>query len=450
MPFTKTDGRVTSLIHEQLCRGDMQLSESPSKPASMPISLIALLALGHCMAFIDRNLPAVAAPLLKTDLGLSDAQLGLLDGPAFALLYVVSMLASWPLARSPHRLRLLAGCIATWMFGMVVFACGHALVTLMVARALVGLGQAAFVPLALGLIVEYSTPQWRARCIAVFTAASSIGRSLSLLLGGLVLAWFAKWAPVSALAHWRLLFLVMAAPNLVLMVLLMVRAEPPASPLPPARYAFRPLLASFREQPRLMSLYLCAAGASVLVVQTIGAWAPSVLHREQGLTPAAAALAFGVSLLIASPLGHFIAGILVDKRGERRSPLAIVAGALLLVLPMLVMIPVVTSAAAACALLALTSLVGGTAAVAALAGLPAMLDPSQRDAGLRVFLSFITVVGVALGPYLAGLISDAKGLGGHGLSLALSQVCMVAAIAGIAAAMLARGRGRHAVTEMAQ
>lgn len=428
----------------------MQLPEPPSKPASMPVSLIALLALGHGMAFIDRNLPAVAAPLLKTDLGLSDTQLGLLDGPAFAVLYVVSMLASWPLAHSPQRLRLLAGCIATWMLGMVVFACGHALTTLIMARALVGLGQAAFVPLALGLIVEGSAPQWRARCIAVFTAASSAGRSLSLLLGGLVLAWLTKWTPLPALAHWRLLFLVMAAPNLLLMVLLLCRAEPRAAPSRPAAHVFSQLWVSFRQQARLMSLYLFGAGASVLVVQTIGAWAPSVLHREHGLTPAMAALAFGVALLVASPLGHFIAGVLVDKRGERRSPLAIVAGALLIVMPVLAAIPAAGSGATACALLALASLAGGTAAVAALAGLPSILEPSLRDAGLRVFLAFITVLGVALGPYMAGVISDAKGLGGHGLSSALSLVCMTAAVAGIAAALLARGGAHQVTVEMAR
>ena len=129
---------------------------------SISASLICLLALGHCAAFADRNLPAVAAPLLKSDLGLSDAQLGVLDGPAFVLLYVVGMLASWPLASSRHRFHLLAGCVALWVLGMAAFALGQSFGVLVAARALVGLGQAAFVPLALGLIVEGSAPQWRA------------------------------------------------------------------------------------------------------------------------------------------------------------------------------------------------------------------------------------------------------------------------------------------------
>ncbi|WP_225428027.1 MFS transporter [Dyella tabacisoli] len=406
-----------------------------------------MLALGHCMAFADRNLPAVAAPLLKASLGLSDAQLGLLDGPAFALLYVVGMLVSWPLASSGHRFRLLAGCVATWMLGMVAFALAPSFDVLVVARALVGLGQSAFVPLALGLIVEGSPLPWRARSMAVFTAASAMGRSLALLMGGAVLALLSRWVPASGPAHWRLLFLIMAAPNLVLVVMLLRRVEQaPVLPRPAA--VFKQMLASFGQQPGLMCAYFCGAGASVLVVQTVGAWAPSVLHREQGLVPAAAAFAFGAALLVAAPLGHLIAGTLIDKRGKRVTPMTIVAGALLLTVPLLWAVPRATSAAAACGLLALTSLVGGTAAVAALTGLPLMLLTPLRDAGLRLFLVFITLLGVALGPFIAGVVSDGMGVNSRGLSTALYMVCAAAAVFGIASALLTRTGWRRAVVEV--
>jgi predicted MFS family arabinose efflux permease len=406
--------------------------------------LVALLALGHCLAFVDRNLPAVAAPLLKSDLGLSDTQLGLIDGPAFVLLYVVGMLASWPLARSRHRYRVLAACIATWMAGMVVFAFGHAFFVLVLARALVGLGQAAYVPLALNLIVEQVAPQWRARSIAVFTAAAVIGRGLSMLLGGAALGLFAHWMPGMGSEHWRLLFLAMAAPNLFLIGKFACRSEHAHAVLPSPAEVFKQLRAAFWQRPGMLSAYLCGAGASVLVVQSIGAWAPSVLHREHGLTPAMAAWVFGASLLLAAPSGHFIAGALVDQRRKNVAPAAIVAGALLLVLPLLWLIPHVGSASMACGVLALATLVGDVAAVAALAGLPSLLGASLRDVGFRVFLSFVSLSGVALGPFVAGVVSDGLGVGGHGLSLALSGVCAVAAAFGIAAAWFA-GRSGYCV-----
>jgi MFS family permease len=417
------------------------------KSQKLAVPLLALLALGHCLAFIDRNLPAVAAPLLKADLGLSDAQLGLLDGPAFVLLYVVGMLGSWPLARSRHRFRVLALCIVTWAVGMAVFAFGHAFIVLVLARAMVGLGQAAYVPLALNLIVERSAPQWRARSIAIFTAAAPIGRGLSLLMGGGVLAMFARWVPAAAFAHWRLLFLVMAAPNLLLTGMLLHRRELSHEAVPPSRGVFKQIQAAFWQRPGMMGAFLCGAGASVLVVQAIGAWAPSILHREHGLTPAMAAWVFGVCLLVAQPIGHFTAGALVDRRKRGRSPMVMVACALLLVIPLLCLIPRAGSASAACCLLALASLVGGIAALAALANLPLILGASLHDAGFRIFLSFITLTGVALGPFMTGLISDGLGMAGHGLSLALCNVCAGAAILGTLAAFFAGRNGGSAVRE---
>jgi MFS family permease len=420
----------------------------PRRESSLPFSLVALLALGHCAAFADRNLPAVAAPLLRTDLGLSDAQIGLLQGPAYAVLYAVGMLATLPLASSRHRFRVLAACIVTWVMGMALFALSRSFEAMCAARALVGLGQSAFVPLALGLIVEGAPPHWRGRAMAVFTAGSVIGRSMALLLGGAILAALVLWLPRADMAHWRLLFLTMAVPNLILIgILLRCRERAPLAPRPAA--GLSQIFAWWRGQPLLMMLYLCGAGGAVLVVQTVGAWAPSILNREQGLAPADAALAFGASLLCASPLGHLLAGFLVDAHGKRMTPMTITAGGLLLAVPMLWVLPQVTSATVACALLALVSLVGGTAAVAALAGLPPMLPLHLRGPATRLFLVFITVVGVGLGPYVAGLVSDGLGEGGNDLSTALGVVCMSAAIVGIGAALLAQGGWRRVVAETA-
>jgi len=413
----------------------------------MSVSLVALLAAGHCAAFADRSLPAVAAPLLKSTMGLTDTQLGVLDGPAFVLLYVVGMLVSWPMGRSAHRLKLAAGCIALWAAGMVVFALGTTFGELVAGRAFIGMGQAMFVPLALGVIVECATPSQRGRCMAVFTAAAVIGRSVALLAGGAVLAMLSRWAPWMAHVHWRLLFLLTVVPNLLLIVLLLGRREQMSPSSASTSNVFTDLLCACRARPGVMFAYLCGAGASVLIVQSIGAWAPSVLHREQGLSPASAALAFGVALLLASPAGHLLAGVLVDKRGARITPMSIVAVALMLAVPLLWQIPQVSSAAHACVLLALASLLSGTAAVAALAGLPLILSERVRDIGLRLFLAFITVVGAALGPFMAGVVSDARGVGGHGLSQALYLVCSVAAALGISAALVALRGWRSAAAE---
>jgi predicted MFS family arabinose efflux permease len=431
-------------IGQTLAMRNRSLSGSHANPESMSIALLGVLAFGYCIAFIDAHLPAVAAPLLKVDLQLTDAQLGLLTGPAYALLYVVGVLTTGRLIYSAHRLRALAACVATWMTGMVMIAFGHSFAELLVGRALVGLGQAVFLPLGLGLVVAHADPSWRARAMVVLTASTVIGRSFSMLFGGATLALFAHWTPTPGFAHWRLLFLVMTAPNLLLIALLLRCKELPNASVPRPQQVYGPLLQAFWARPWVISAYFCGAAACVLMVRTIGAWAPSVLQREQGLTPAAAALVFGVATLVASPLGHLLGGILVDKRGEKHSPMLVSVGALLLAVPVLCALPWANSAFVACGVLALASLLGGGAAAVALSGWPMMLSPALRDAGLRIFLVFTVVIGESLGPWVTGVVSDHRGAGGHALSWALTRVCLAAAIAGIATALLVCGRWQRA------
>jgi hypothetical protein len=78
-----------------------------------------------------------------------------------------------------------------------------------------------------------------------------------------------------------------------------------------------------------------------------------------------------------------------------------------------------------------------------------MLGASLHDAGFRIFLSFITLTGVALGPFITGVVSDGKGMGGHGLSIALCNVCAAAAMIGMAAAFFAGRSGHRAAMERA-
>jgi hypothetical protein len=98
--------RTLLASHGSGASGSVVLSGGHLKSQKLVVPLFALLALGHCLAFIDRNLPSAAVPLLKADRSVSDAQLGLLDGLAFVLC-VIGMLGGWPYARSRHRFRVL-------------------------------------------------------------------------------------------------------------------------------------------------------------------------------------------------------------------------------------------------------------------------------------------------------------------------------------------------------
>lgn len=388
----------------------MVAGDSPSGIGrSIGLGGMLLLTVGHGLAFMDRHVLAVAAPLLKADMILSDAGLGLLLGPAFVLLYAAGLLLSRRLWLKPRRGRWLAGCAVLWTVGMAAMGFAPDFSVLLAGRALVGLGQAAFVPLALGLIVEATHEAARGRAMAGFTSGSVVGRCLGLMIGGAILAGLAAWAP-TAWAHWRWLLLLCCLPNMILaLMLLRMDRNPPTTGAAPPPPSMAPIVRWMGRRFFLMAAYLTATACGVLVIQMVGAWAPTLLHRDHGLSAAAAGAAFGLLLMATAPIGHFAAGVLIDRPARGIGPTEIGAAALAVTAGLLWLLPLAGGAASILALLALISAVSALAAVAALAGLAALTPGGMKADAVRLCLVVTTLAGVGLGPWAAGLLSDLSG-----------------------------------------
>src|SRR5690606_37946594 len=95
-------------------------------------------------AYVDRSMPAVVAPLIKEQFGLSDTQIGALQGPAFSTLYAVGLLAAGHLIAGRNPYRVAAWCAVAWTAGCVIFALASSYSALVGGRVVLGLGQAAF------------------------------------------------------------------------------------------------------------------------------------------------------------------------------------------------------------------------------------------------------------------------------------------------------------------
>ena len=397
----------------------------------MSLAGVVLLALGHGLAFMDRHVLTVAAPLVKGEMLLSDADLGLLLGPAFVVLYTAGLLLSRRLSLRPMRGAWLAACTGLWTFGMAVMALAPNFAVLLMGRALVGLGQAAFIPLALGLIVEGTREAVRARSVAVFTSGSVMGRCLGLIVGGAVLAGLAAWAPESW-TPWRWLLLLGCFPNLILALTLMRADRSFPLPLTQAPPGLGPALVWMRRRFAVVGFYLIGTACGVLVIQTVGAWAPTLLHRQHGLSAGSAGMIFGLFLVVAAPVGHFTAGFLLDRPGRQIAPPEIGALSLAATIGLLWLLPSAEGAMSSLILLALISTLGAVAAVAALAGLPAMAPEGMKADAVRMCLVVTTLVGVGVGPWLAGLVSDLSG----DLGQSLKWVGSAAAGLGVVASLL--------------
>ena len=264
--------------------------------------IITVLAILHCLAFIDRTMIGGALPLMRLDLPMTDAGAGWLIGTAFAVPYGVTALALAAMLRgrraSPWWL---IGGVAVWTAATLVTGAAQSTTMLMLARAGLGIGQAMFVPVAIAWLVDTAGADGRARALSVFTSGSTIGRSTALLAIGALLSVLTVLAPVdpanplSGVAHWRWLFVITALPNIVMLPLLVgIRRSAarigPVGPLPDGPPT-NPLPAEVRWST--IALYFAAAIMPVLLIQAMGAWLPTLFVRDRGLLPAEAAILLG-------------------------------------------------------------------------------------------------------------------------------------------------------------
>lgn len=387
------------------------------------------------------------APLIRTQFGLNDTQIGLLQGPAFSTLYAFGLLAAGHFIAGRNPYRVAAVCMIVWTAGGVLFALAPDYPAMLAARVALGLGQAAFVPAALMLLTAQGGAGRRARAISTFTTGSATGRSTALLLGGAALAMVAGRS-VAGLEPWRTACLALVFPNLLLIALLVwsgrgheTAAREPGQGLGDA---FRLLGGRWR----VFAPILIIGAGSVLMIQATAAWSPSILNRSFSLAPAQAALTAGAVALTFAPVGHLGGGwILGSALGRRFGAGPVVAAGMALALVSVVMLAAAQGLAMAAAGLAGLTIGGGFAAVIALVEVQALTEPRLRPQVGAVYLAFVSLIGVGLGPLLTGIVSDHGGAGPGGLAWALAAVVSVAAIMVAGVVLLCAGPWRRAVAE---
>jgi predicted MFS family arabinose efflux permease len=413
--------------------------EGTPLPLSLPhrgYRVAVLMALVHMLAVGQRFLLSILIEPIKADLGLGDAAIGLLQGPAFAFVNgaaVVPMILlarTWPLARL-LAFALLGASVATTLCGLA-----GSVELLIPARMLLGLAQAAIVPAAMGLIVAAMAPGHRGRGISLFTGGASLGRGLAMIGGGGLLALFTLLAlPV---APWRLTF---ASAGLVgvPLALVVLRLVEPVGQREDRRGRMGAALRLMIADRAVLVPHILAALCGVLVLQALTSWSASLLIRMHGLTPPQAGFQVGMAMMLAGAGGHALGGVLADRRGERGAgPELMLVG---LALCALALWPLTRAEGLPLAVAALVVAVAGLSVAVAngLIGLQTRIPPALRVEGTAIFLTLVTLLGTAMGPWAVGLASQAMA-GPTGLADAIGRVLGATCLLGCGAAWVAGRR----------
>ena len=286
-------------------------------PASRPSDSHARYALGllllvYTFNFIDRVILGILVPPIKADLHLTDTQLGLLGGTAFALFYTALGVPIGWLADRVNRVWIITVSLALWSAFSGASGLAQNFLQLFMARLGVGIGEAGGVAPAYSLISDYFPSARRARALAIYSFGIPIGSAAGLLFGGLV----------ASRVNWRAAFLVVGALGLILAPLFrFAMHEPARGGLDAATTVQDP--PGLREVIRMLAgkssfwyLSLGGASSSIMGYGTLF-WLPSFYIRSYHYTLVQVSWYFAALILVGGVSGIWLGGWLADRLGGR-------------------------------------------------------------------------------------------------------------------------------------
>lgn len=365
--------------------------------------VILLLATVNAFNYMDRMALAVLAPAIKADLQLSDAQLGLLTGLAFALFYAICgiPIARW--ADRGNRRNIIALALATWSVMTALSGTAQHFWHLFLVRMGIGVGEAGGLTPAQSMICDYVPPKQRSGMLAIHGFGLIVGMALGIPLS--------SW--LGDAIGWRWTFVALGLPGIALAAVVRFTLREPARGCLDATQDDRT-----RESLRgtLAVLWRCRTYQLLLLSMIVGGfvsmgffqWLPSFYARTLGLSLSSVGGSLGLAIGLGSGIGAIVGGVLANKVSQRDIglPLHLSAMAIPFALPAAVGALFVSSVVSSVLLLWLTvmllSLPGGTV----LASLYSVTIPRMRATAGAISIFGTSVVGFGLGPLCVGLLSD--------------------------------------------
>jgi MFS family permease len=419
-------------------------------------AVVGILIATAVVSYTDRQVLSLLVDPIRSDLGISDTQISLLLGTAFAVVYGIAGIPLGVLADRTSRRNLIFAGVVVWSLGTLACGVSQSFGQLFAARIVVGLGEAVLSPAAISLISDYFPPSRRGTAVGFFLSGIAMGSGAAILIGGGVLhavqAGVLSGTPFAHQAPWRLVLLVIGAPGLVwALAILLIREPARRLTQASASFATGAVGRAWRSTTwaRVVPIYFVVATAS-LVDNAVGAWAPTLLIREFSKNPAQVGVQLGLLLTAGFGGGVLIGGWLADRVGARggwSSKLLVCLCAGVLILPVSFLI----NAGHFTVVLLAVPLYFALSGIVTACGFSAILDVvPNRSRGLAMSISFFlnVALGAGLGP-TAVAVASAQVFGaaaGLGPAITLTVACAygVAIIALLAALALFRSRAVEA------
>ncbi len=362
-----------------------------------PWAALALLTFVGILASIDRQLPFVLAESIKGELQLSDGQLGLIGGTAFAVFYTALVLPLANLADKTSRRWVITSGVTLW--SLLTVAMGHtsSFLQMFFSRAGVAAGEAACNSPSQAIITDAFPATRRATALAIYAVSAPIGAMIAFAAGG--------W--IASQYGWRFTFILFGLIGLATALLTAISL--PANQQRSNGGAEASMFITVRDilaDPTVRSL-IAAACLLAFIPQGVMAWLMPMIIRVHGSNAAEAGLIVGLPIGLAGSLGIIAGGIFSDRLGLKKgfSSLKLPAVALLMSTPLLLWAVLSDSVfifvVASCIGMLLSAMpIGPTFAC-----IQHLADPTRRATTTATVILISNLVG-GLGPPVVGYASD--------------------------------------------
>ncbi len=375
-----------------------------------PKILLWILMLVYVLNFLDRQIVNILAEPISRDLGLSDTQIGLLTGLAFALFYT---LLGIPIARyadnsTTNRVGLISISLAVWSAMTAICGVAQNFLQLALARVGVGVGEAGCTPAAHSLITDSVPPEKRSSAIAFYGLGIPIGSLMGLVIGG----------ALNDAYGWRTAFMVVAIPGLIMAGLLPFILREPRKAENAARLLSgekaRAVLSTKEALKEVFSsrafvMLAIAASFTAFLSYGKGVWAVILFIRSHGLSPGETGTLLGIVLGVAGMIGTWMGGMMADRFGKtnKRHLLTTPAIGMVIATPILFLGYFATDWRVAIVLLFVPTALNAAYYGPTYGCVQDLVKPEARAMAAAVMLFAQNLIGLGLGPLLFGMMSDA-------------------------------------------
>jgi predicted MFS family arabinose efflux permease len=390
------------------CEPDIAVTPSAHQSADLgkgrnkiPIRIwyaLAMLTVMNILAAMDRVALSILLEPIKIEMALSDKQLGLLSGMAFALFYALLGLPIAALADRKSRVKIVSICLAIWSAMTALGGIAQNYTHLFLARMGVGIGEAGCIPPAHSLIGDYFGRTRRAMALSLFNAGAAVGGAGGMFLIG----WLAQ-------EHgWRTSLQIVGLFGLPIALLSILTLREPARPQTATASRETPFqtIVALLRRPAYVHI-IAAFSLSQVCAHGFSPWVPPFLIRSFGMElPEIGAWLGGFSVgggMVGVLAGGFLASALMPR--DLRWELWIPTIALTITACCIVVVVLSQSAALTLSMIAITHFMGGAAAVA-VSGIQSFAEPHRRATAVAMVMLLGSLIGGGVGSYLIGMTSD--------------------------------------------